>query len=47
MKEISAQEFESAPSVIQYIVVCSIYGIPVGLELYKNAKAEYPEYFKQ
>ena len=46
MRELTEKEFREAPDIIQLIYISSLYGSPVGVSTYMEAKRKYPEYFE-
>jgi uncharacterized protein YecA (UPF0149 family) len=47
MKDLTIDEYNNAPSDIQYLVLCSYFKIPITLILLETAKKYYPQYFEE
>lgn len=47
MKPLTEDELLKAPEIVQHIYICSLWSIPIGSGLYKEALDKYPEYFPE
>ena len=45
MNDLTLEEFENAPKLVQFIFLMSNMGSPVELKDYNEAKEKYPKYF--
>ena len=46
MNDLTIEEYEKAPKLVQYIFLMSNMGHPVEIDKYNEAKHKYPEYFE-
>lgn len=47
MKNLTTEEFDKAPTLVQFLHVAAISGIAIGSSIVNKAIADHPEYFKE
>lgn len=45
IKHLTRHELEMAPSIIAFVYLCAISGMPLGGDMINEAMRDYPEYF--
>lgn len=45
LEEMTIDDFNNAPYLVQYIYACSINNYPIGISMYDEALENHPEYF--
>jgi len=45
MKNLTPEEFDKAPNIVQYVYIMSMSNIPIGSKIYEETIRDHPEYF--